>query len=135
MIPVALAATLVVMSPVLSEPGPLRLAASSEAGPVTWSLDGLEAGTSEPGHALTVDAAAGAHTVVATSASATPGWRAIVRPDAKAGHAGGAAWVPSWMGEARAVPQAPRDGPGGFWASSFLVAAAAAIVVVQRRRR
>lgn len=94
MTPWALAALLLVQ-PVLDEPGTLRLVAAGPPGPVEWIVDGREAGTTAAREALAVPVAAGAHAVVARTEGTGP-WQVTARLDPPGpGIAYAAAWTAS----------------------------------------
>lgn len=99
-------AALLLVQPVLEEPGDLRLVATGPPGPVEWLVDGQEAGRTAAREALTVAAAAGPHAVVARTAHAGP-WQVVVRLDAPGP---GIAYTPAWT--ASSPGEGPRPIPG-----------------------
>jgi hypothetical protein len=129
----AAALAILVLAPVLDEPGPLRLVAVGTGDAVVeWSLDGLPVANTTDGVAATIQAPAGEHTVTARS-KATGRWTALVRPDPQgAGLQSVPAWTATWEGSAPPAPPPPVHAMGmGAAAAGGL---AAAWLAVRRRR-
>jgi hypothetical protein len=119
-------AALLLVQPVLEEPGTLRLVATGPPGPVEWSLDGQEVGATPARQALTVQAAAGPHTVVARTGQTGP-WQVVARLDAPGpGIAYASAWTASSAGDG------PRVIPG---ASAAALGAALALAAWAQAKR
>jgi len=88
-------ATLAVLllHPILAEPGALRLVASGTGmDTVEWWVDGNVVGVGVEGSALTVNVTAGEHSVVARTVWPGP-WEIMARPDP---HAPGLTGTPAW---------------------------------------
>ena len=129
----AAALALLVLAPVLDEPGPLRLVAVGTGDAIVeWSLDGLPVANTTDGVAATIEASAGEHTVTARS-KAQGRWTALVRPDPTgAGLQSVPAWTATWEG----TPPGPAATP--FHAAGIGAAATgglAAAWLVGRRRK
>ena len=99
-------AALLLVQPVLEQPGTLRLVATGPPGPVEWLVDGREAGSTPARQPLAVPAAAGPHVVVARTARTGP-WQVVVRLDAPGP---GIAYAPAWT--ASSTGDGPRVIPG-----------------------
>lgn len=97
----AAALAILVLSPVLDEPGPLRLVAvGTEAEPVEWWLDGVAVANTTDGVSASVQATAGEHTVTARS-MARQGWSALVRSEPRTTALQPVpAWTATWEGGA-----------------------------------
>lgn len=99
-------AALLLVQPVLEEPGTLRLVATGPPGPVEWIVDGKEVGATPSREALTVPVEAGPHAVVARTAHTGP-WQVMVRLDAPGP---GIAYTPAWTASSHG--DGPRVIPG-----------------------
>lgn len=129
----AAALALLLLAPVLDEPGPLRLVAVGTGdATVEWSLDGLVVANTTDGVAATIEASAGEHTVTARS-TAQGRWTALVRPDPTgAGLQSVPAWTATWEGGAASAASPPTQAMGlGAAATGGL----AAVWLAVRRRR
>ncbi|MCA1819706.1 MAG: hypothetical protein LC620_06635 [Halobacteriales archaeon] len=119
-------AALLLVQPVLEEPGTLRMAATGPPGQIEWLVDGQVVGATPAREALTVAAGAGPHAVVARTEHTGP-WRVMVRLDAPGP---GIAYVPAWT--ASSPGDGPRVIPGP---SAALLAGVLALVAGVRAKR
>lgn len=129
----AAALALLVLVPVLDQPGPLRLVAvgTGEA-TVEWSLDGLVVANTTDGVAATIQAPAGEHTITARS-TAQGRWTALVRPDPSgAALQSVPAWTATWEGGV-ATPSPPPGPALGLGAAA--TGGLAAVWLAVRRRQ
>jgi hypothetical protein len=92
-------AALLLLQPALQEPGAVRLVATGPIQPITWIVDGVEAGTTGQQQAFTVALQAGEHAVVARTAHRGP-WQVMARLDTPGpGIAYTLAWTAASTGE------------------------------------
>ncbi len=123
-----LLATILLLQPVMDEPGYARFVADETDGLTVWQLEGAVVGTTVNREPLRIWLDAGAHNVTARATG--DGWIAMVRPEPTVA---GAHAVPAWSAEAPAsarVPDAPLVTPGSVIAS--LGAVGLAWVLVRR---
>jgi len=102
------ALAVLMLHPVLAEPGALRLvAAGTGMDTVEWWVDGNVVGVGLEGSAVAVNVSAGEHSVVARTRWPGP-WQVLARPDPHGpGLTGTAAWTASSPGltpEEQAIP-------------------------------
>jgi hypothetical protein len=119
-------ASLLLVQPILEEPGTLRLVATGPPGPVAWLVDGHEVGSAAARQPLSVQAGAGPHAVVARTERSGP-WQVVVRLDQPGP---GIAYTPAWT--ATSPGDAPRVVPG---LSVALVGAALAAAAWAQSKR
>ncbi|HUR61091.1 MAG TPA: hypothetical protein VM286_01835 [Candidatus Thermoplasmatota archaeon] len=120
-------AALLLVQPVLEQEGTLRLVAAGPEAPVTWIVDGREAGTVAAREPLAVPVAAGPHAVVARTEHAGA-WQVVVRLETPGP---GISYVPAWTA-ASPGESPPRMVPG---LSPRLVAAAVAVAAWSQSKR
>ncbi|MEA3203295.1 MAG: Penicillin-Binding Protein C-terminus Family [Thermoplasmata archaeon] len=99
-------AALLLVQPVLEEPGTLRLVATGPPGPVEWLVDGQSVGSAAAREPIAVQAGPGPHAGVARASHSGP-WQVVVRLD-KPGP--GIAYAPAWT--ASSAGDGPRVIPG-----------------------
>jgi hypothetical protein len=119
-------AALLLVQPVLDEPGTLRLVATGPPGPVAWVVDGRSVGSSAAREAVSVQVGAGPHAVVASAEHKGP-WQVVVRLDQPGP---GIAYTPAWT--ASSAGDGPRVIPG---AGAPWVAAAVALAAWAQSKR
>lgn len=95
-------AALLLVQPVLQDQGNLRLVAVGPEQPVTWVVDGHEAGVTAAREPLVVPVGAGPHAIVARTGHAGP-WQVVVRLDTPGP---GISYVPAWTAESAGEPAA-----------------------------
>lgn len=108
--PLAVLLSALLLHPVMSDDGHLRLVAVGTGDePIEWSLDGAVVATTRDGEAVRVPASAGPHELWASSASEER-WRALARPDDGPAAGAGAEVVPAWTAVHEPAEEAPRRG-------------------------
>jgi hypothetical protein len=124
-------AAALLLQPVLSEAGPLRVVAVGTGDdPVQWSLDGVDVATTTDGQAARIDASAGRHELWARSAS-DGHWRALARPEASP--PGGAQVVTAWT--AVHEPETTHQAPSWLLPVGAVAGSAAVLVRPFKRRK
>ena len=99
------------LSPVLDDPGPLRLVSEGTGGePVLWRLDGRIVATTWDDRPATIHAEAGEHQLWAAT-NATGPWQVLARTEPE--RPGEAAYVAAWTAhhEGEAAPGRPAAWP------------------------
>lgn len=93
-------AALLLVQPVLEEPGTLRMVAAGPSGPVDWIVDGREVGATRSREPLALEVGAGPHAVVARTEH-RGAWQVVVRLDRPGP---GIAYVPAWSASSPGEP-------------------------------
>jgi DNA-binding transcriptional LysR family regulator len=119
-------AALLLLQPVVEEAGTLRLVASGPTQPVTWLVDGAQAGTTLQRVPLEVQVGLGAHVVVAQTTH-KGAWQVVARMEV-AGP--GIAYAPAWT--AASSGDGPKVIPGP--AAGVLAIAVVAAAWMQSKR-